>query len=220
MSRSIDRIPDVITRRHPLVSNRDHPAKVKLFFDTPEVWSVGQTVVSVSWKEFVSDRNALIIHEQSHLYDWIWTVFFGNPFAEKVILLVCFEIVVRNVVIDQTGIPSIILFDPVIYPDLHIFFVLIQKRKTAVSIIQGVICFFKKTFSAIIRRSFRCRKKEPGIDQHLHDGVGIVLFFRMALSIGQKGMDTKFVIDLAQCKHSRNFSADHPRGIAGQSHKK
>ena len=69
MSMGIDRIPDVITRRHPLVINRDHPAKVKLLFDTPEVWSVGQTVVSVSWKEFVSDRDTLIIHEQSHLYD-------------------------------------------------------------------------------------------------------------------------------------------------------
>lgn len=39
-------------------------------------------------------------------------------FMEKVILFVCFEIVVSNIIINQAGIPAIILFDAVIHPYL------------------------------------------------------------------------------------------------------
>ena len=114
MSRGIDRVPDVVACRHPFVGNGDHPTKVKLFFDAPEVWPVGQTVIGISGKEFISNGDSPVIHEKPHLYDRVWPMLFGNAFVKEVVLLLCLEIVVCNIIIDQAGIPAIILFDMVI----------------------------------------------------------------------------------------------------------
>ena len=77
---------------------------------------------------------------------------FGEAFAQEVILFIGLKIVVCNVIVDQAGIPAIRFPDPVIEPYLQVFPVLIQKRKTAVNIIQGVVCFFKETFTVFIGR--------------------------------------------------------------------
>ena len=82
MSRCIDRVPDVVACRHPFVGNGDHSAKVKLFFDAPKVWPVSQAIIRIPRKELISNRNALVIHEKPHLYDWIWPVLFGNAFVK------------------------------------------------------------------------------------------------------------------------------------------
>ena len=82
----------------------------------------------------------------------------------------------------------------------------VQKRKTAVNVIQRITRVFKETFPAIIGRFLWCRKKEAGIDKHLHNSIGIILFFRVTLPIGQEGMDAKSMIDLAQCGIAEVFS--------------
>ena len=76
MSGRVDRVPDVITCCHSFVSNGNDSAKIKLLFDASKVRSVGQTVIGISGKKLISNRNSLIIHEKSHLHNWIWTMFF------------------------------------------------------------------------------------------------------------------------------------------------
>ena len=107
----------------------------------------------ISWKKKKSERDTISIHKHAHLYDRVWPMLFGNAFVKEVVLLICLEIVVCNIIIDQAGIPAIILFDPVIHPYLQVFPMFVQKRKAAVNIIQGVIRFFKEAFPAIIGRS-------------------------------------------------------------------
>ena len=36
------------------------------------------------------------------------------------------------------------------------------------------------------------------MNQQLHDGIGIILFLGMTLSVGEKGMDAKLMINFAQ----------------------
>ena len=79
-------------------------------------------------------------------------MFFGNPFVEEVVLFICLEIVVCNIIINEAGIPAVNLFDPVIQPYLQVFPVFVQKRKTAVNVIQRITRVFKETFPAIIGR--------------------------------------------------------------------
>ena len=76
MSRCINGIPDVITGSHSFVSDRNHPAKVELLFDFSKVWTVSKTIICIACKEFISDRYSIVVHKQSHLHDWIWTVLF------------------------------------------------------------------------------------------------------------------------------------------------
>ena len=148
----IDGIPDVVPGGHSLISDRNDPAKAKLLFYTSEVRAVGQAVIGISREKFIGNREALIVHKQSHLYDRIGPMLFREAFAQEVILCIGLEILVCNAIVDQAGIPAIRFPDPVIEPYLQVFPVLIQKRKTAVNIIQGVVCFFKETFTVFIGR--------------------------------------------------------------------
>ena len=152
MGGSVDGVPDIVSGGHSFISNRDDPAKVKLLFNASEVWPVGQAVIGISRKKLIGDGDSLAVHEQSHLQDGVWTVFFGNAFTQEVILFFGLEIIVCNIIVNQAGIPARVLLNLVIEPYLQVVLVLVQKREAAVDIIQGVVCFFKETVPVFIRR--------------------------------------------------------------------
>ena len=73
-------------------------------------------------------------------------------FAQKIILAVRFEIVVRYIIINQTGITAIVFLNLIIQPNREIFFLSVKEGKTTVNIVQRIVSFFKKAFFLIKRR--------------------------------------------------------------------
>lgn len=125
MSRCINGIPNVITDSHSFVSDRDHSAKVELLFDSSEIWAVSKTIIGIARKEFISYRYSIVVHKQPHLHDRIWTVFFLDTFAKKIILLICFKVIIRHIIVDKSGVSAIVRFDLIIHPNLECFLVFI-----------------------------------------------------------------------------------------------
>lgn len=44
---SVDGVPNVVTRNHTFISNRNDPTKIDLLFDATEVWSISKVAINI-----------------------------------------------------------------------------------------------------------------------------------------------------------------------------
>lgn len=140
-------------------------------------------------------RNTIRIHSKSHLHNGVWaSVLFPSQLTEF-ILAVDLKVEVRDVIIDGSGVASVLLGDLSVQIPLTLLSNCCEVRKGSVDIHQAKIKALKVAMPFFIGLLLRARREQSRDHKQDHDGIRVVLKLLMPSFVSEKPIEAEFVID-------------------------
>src|SRR5699024_11614576 len=103
---------------HTSVGNDNGSSQLKILLYLPKHRDESLFIQHVSWMKSICNGDAICIHKEPHLNDWVRSMFFRNPLSPHSILFIYFKIIICHIIVDQAGITIILFLYLFVHPKL------------------------------------------------------------------------------------------------------
>ena len=100
----------------------------------------------VSREQFIRDRQAAFVQQETHLDNGIFPVFFGWSIPSPFVLLVYFKIVICDIIVNKMRFPLVLFSDLLMKMLLQTYGDFVEVSKSVVNIVERKIKLTKERF--------------------------------------------------------------------------